>query len=58
VLDCLQELRARVLHGKYCVPFGMSTDCENLLKKLLVLNPANRTSVEVRRIVLSVVICE
>jgi len=39
-----------VLHGKYCVPFGMSTDCENLLKKLLVLNPANRASLEVREV--------
>ncbi|XP_063775504.1 serine/threonine-protein kinase MARK1 [Pseudophryne corroboree] len=33
----LKELRERVLRGKYRIPFYMSTDCENLLKKLLVL---------------------
>uniref|UniRef100_A0A8C3YIQ0 non-specific serine/threonine protein kinase n=1 Tax=Catagonus wagneri TaxID=51154 RepID=A0A8C3YIQ0_9CETA len=38
----LKELRERVLRGKYRVPFYMSTDCENLLKKLLVLNPVKR----------------
>ncbi|KAF3852634.1 hypothetical protein F7725_005989 [Dissostichus mawsoni] len=31
----LKELRERVLRGKYRIPFYMSTDCENLLKKLL-----------------------
>lgn len=44
----LQELRERVLRGKYRIPFYMSTDCENLLKKLLVLNPVKRGSLEVR----------
>lgn len=43
----LQELRERVLRGKYRIPFYMSTDCENLLKKLLVLNPVKRGSLEV-----------
>ncbi|VDK85701.1 unnamed protein product [Litomosoides sigmodontis] len=38
----LKELRERVLRGKYRIPFYMSTDCENLLKKFLVLNPARR----------------
>ncbi|KFO25392.1 Serine/threonine-protein kinase MARK1 [Fukomys damarensis] len=42
----LKELRERVLRGKYRVPFYMSTDCENLLKKLLVLNPVKRGSLE------------
>ncbi|XP_026852785.2 serine/threonine-protein kinase MARK1 isoform X2 [Electrophorus electricus] len=42
----LKELRERVLRGKYRVPFYMSTDCENLLKKLLVLNPGKRGSLE------------
>ncbi|XP_055495692.1 serine/threonine-protein kinase MARK1 isoform X5 [Leucoraja erinacea] len=42
----LKELRERVLRGKYRIPFYMSTDCENLLKKLLVLNPAKRGSLE------------
>lgn len=39
--------RERVLRGKYRIPFYMSTDCENLLKKFLVLNPAKRASLEV-----------
>lgn len=43
----LKELRERVLRGKYRIPFYMSTDCENLLKKFLVLNPARRASLEV-----------
>lgn len=42
----LKELRERVLRGKYRVPFYMSTDCENLLKKFLVLNPQKRASLE------------
>ncbi|XP_031435446.1 serine/threonine-protein kinase MARK1-like isoform X3 [Clupea harengus] len=42
----LKELRERVLKGKYRIPFYMSTDCENLLKKLLVLNPVKRGSLE------------
>ncbi|XP_077283678.1 MAP/microtubule affinity-regulating kinase 3-like isoform X5 [Arctopsyche grandis] len=43
----LRELRERVLRGKYRIPFYMSTDCENLLKKFLVLNPEKRASLEV-----------
>jgi len=46
----LRELRERVLRGKYRIPFYMSTDCENLLKKFLVLNPLKRASLEVRYI--------
>uniref|UniRef100_A0A3B4V4A9 non-specific serine/threonine protein kinase n=1 Tax=Seriola dumerili TaxID=41447 RepID=A0A3B4V4A9_SERDU len=42
----LKELRERVLRGKYRIPFYMSTDCENLLKKLLVLNPGKRGSLQ------------
>uniref|UniRef100_A0A914HJN5 non-specific serine/threonine protein kinase n=1 Tax=Globodera rostochiensis TaxID=31243 RepID=A0A914HJN5_GLORO len=42
----LKELRERVLRGKYRVPFYMSTDCENLLKKFLVLNPVRRGTLE------------
>ncbi|XP_076464475.1 MAP/microtubule affinity-regulating kinase 3-like isoform X8 [Babylonia areolata] len=42
----LKELRERVLRGKYRIPFYMSTDCENLLKKFLVLNPVKRLSLE------------
>ena len=47
----LRELRERVLRGKYRIPFYMSTDCENLLKKFLVLNPSRRASLEVRQFV-------
>ena len=42
----LKELRERVLRGKYRIPFYMSTDCENLLKKFLVLSPTKRASLE------------
>ncbi|KAK4473368.1 hypothetical protein MN116_004526 [Schistosoma mekongi] len=38
----LKDLQERVLRGKYRVPFYMSTDCEALLRKLLVLNPSKR----------------
>ncbi|KAI1229723.1 hypothetical protein IHE44_0010908 [Lamprotornis superbus] len=41
-----QELRERVLRGKYRIPFYMSTDCENLLKKFLILNPTKRGTLE------------
>uniref|UniRef100_A0AAQ5ZAU4 non-specific serine/threonine protein kinase n=1 Tax=Amphiprion ocellaris TaxID=80972 RepID=A0AAQ5ZAU4_AMPOC len=44
--ELFQELRERVLRGKYRIPFYMSTDCENLLKKLLVLNPGKRGSLQ------------
>lgn len=42
----LKELRERVLRGKYRIPFYMSTECENLLKKFLVLNPVKRASLD------------
>nr|XP_032811843.1 MAP/microtubule affinity-regulating kinase 3-like isoform X4 [Petromyzon marinus] len=42
----LKELREKVLRGKYRIPFYMSTDCENLLKRFLVLNPIKRGSLE------------
>ncbi|XP_068729201.1 MAP/microtubule affinity-regulating kinase 3-like isoform X2 [Montipora capricornis] len=42
----LKELRERVLRGKYRIPFYMSTDCENLLKRFLVLNPTKRSRLE------------
>ncbi|CAI5450774.1 unnamed protein product [Caenorhabditis angaria] len=43
----LKELRERVLRGKYRIPFYMSTDCENLLKKFLVINPQRRSALDV-----------
>uniref|UniRef100_A0A1I8FYX6 non-specific serine/threonine protein kinase n=1 Tax=Macrostomum lignano TaxID=282301 RepID=A0A1I8FYX6_9PLAT len=42
----LKELRERVLRGKYRIPFYMSTDCEALLKRMLVLNPTKRHSLD------------
>ncbi|XP_034722877.1 MAP/microtubule affinity-regulating kinase 4 isoform X1 [Etheostoma cragini] len=42
----LKELRERVLRGKYRVPFYMSTDCEGILRRFLVLNPAKRCSLD------------
>uniref|UniRef100_A0A8K9USK3 non-specific serine/threonine protein kinase n=1 Tax=Oncorhynchus mykiss TaxID=8022 RepID=A0A8K9USK3_ONCMY len=42
----LKELRERVVRGKYRIPFYMSTDCENLLKRFLVLNPSKRGTLE------------
>jgi hypothetical protein len=32
----LKDLRERVLRGKYRIPFYMSTECEQLLKKFMV----------------------
>lgn len=44
----LKELRERVIKGKYRIPFYLSTDCESLLKKFLVVNSTKRTTLEVR----------
>ncbi|XP_052834981.1 MAP/microtubule affinity-regulating kinase 3-like [Drosophila gunungcola] len=40
----LNELRVRVLRGKYRVPYYISLDCENLIKKFLVSTPSKRTT--------------
>ena len=40
----LKELRERVLRGKYRIPFYMSTECEQLLKKFLFIVPSKRIS--------------
>ncbi|ORZ37124.1 kinase-like domain-containing protein [Catenaria anguillulae PL171] len=42
----LQKLRARVLTGKFKVPFYMSTDCEKLIKKMLILDAAKRATMQ------------
>ncbi|KAJ3204716.1 MAP/microtubule affinity-regulating kinase 3 [Entophlyctis luteolus] len=42
----LPKLRARVLAGSYKVPFYMSTDCERLIKKMLVIDPKKRATLE------------
>ncbi|XP_028664332.2 serine/threonine-protein kinase SIK3 homolog isoform X1 [Erpetoichthys calabaricus] len=42
----LQNLRARVLSGKFRIPFFMSTECEYLIRHMLVLDPSKRLSME------------
>lgn len=42
----LPKLRARVLAGKFKVPFYMSTDCERLIKKMLVIDSSKRASMD------------
>jgi len=48
----LQELKERVMKGKYRIPYYMSTDCENLVRKFLVVNPTKRTTLEVHSVLL------
>uniref|UniRef100_A0A8C4QNY0 non-specific serine/threonine protein kinase n=1 Tax=Eptatretus burgeri TaxID=7764 RepID=A0A8C4QNY0_EPTBU len=38
----LQNLRARVLSGKFRIPYFMSTECEHLIRHMLVLEPSKR----------------
>jgi len=40
------ELWEWVLSGIYCTPLYMSVECENLLEKLLALNPSERSALE------------
>ncbi|XP_067011544.1 serine/threonine-protein kinase SIK2 isoform X2 [Anabrus simplex] len=42
----LQSLRDRVLSGRFRIPYFMSSDCESLIRKMLVLDPGKRYSVE------------
>lgn len=41
----LQILRDRVLSGRFRIPFFMSTECENLIRRMLVLDPSKRFSI-------------
>uniref|UniRef100_A0A1A8N659 non-specific serine/threonine protein kinase n=3 Tax=Nothobranchius rachovii TaxID=451742 RepID=A0A1A8N659_9TELE len=41
----LPALRQRVTEGRFRIPFFMSQDCENLIRKMLVVDPAKRISV-------------
>ena len=43
----LQELKERVLKGKFSVPFYVPSDLQRLIKKFLVLNPSKRITLEV-----------
>ncbi|XP_022918996.2 serine/threonine-protein kinase SIK2 isoform X1 [Onthophagus taurus] len=38
----LQALRDRVLSGRFRIPYFMSSDCESLIRKMLVLEPSKR----------------
>ncbi|XP_040912857.1 serine/threonine-protein kinase SIK1 [Toxotes jaculatrix] len=38
----LPVLRQRVTEGRFRIPFFMSQDCENLIRKMLVVDPAKR----------------
>ncbi|CAM1332153.1 SIK3 (predicted) [Pycnogonum litorale] len=40
--DTLQSLRSRVLNGKFRIPYFMSTDCENLIRQMLKVDPVRR----------------
>ncbi|XP_042209356.1 serine/threonine-protein kinase SIK1-like isoform X1 [Homarus americanus] len=42
----LPALRDRVLSGRFRIPYFMSSDCEQLVRKMLVLDPTRRYSVE------------
>ncbi|KAK3097997.1 hypothetical protein FSP39_015178 [Pinctada imbricata] len=42
----LMSLRGRVLGGKFRVPFYMSTECENLIKQMLTVDPAKRITID------------
>ncbi|XP_062578305.1 serine/threonine-protein kinase SIK3-like isoform X1 [Saccostrea cucullata] len=42
----LHSLRSRVLSGKFRVPFFMSTECENLIKQMLTVDPSKRITID------------
>ncbi|XP_057666064.1 serine/threonine-protein kinase SIK2-like isoform X1 [Diorhabda carinulata] len=42
----LQALRDRVLSGRFRIPYFMSSDCESLIRKMLVLEPNKRYSIQ------------
>lgn len=41
----LQSLRDRVLSGRFRIPYFMSTECESLIRKMLVLEPSKRYTI-------------
>ncbi|CAD6185154.1 unnamed protein product [Caenorhabditis auriculariae] len=42
----LYQLREKVLSGQYRVPFFMSCDCENLIRRMLAVDPAKRANMD------------
>uniref|UniRef100_H3BBZ1 non-specific serine/threonine protein kinase n=1 Tax=Latimeria chalumnae TaxID=7897 RepID=H3BBZ1_LATCH len=41
----LPVLRQRVLEGRFRIPYFMSQDCENLIRRMLVVDPAKRINI-------------
>lgn len=41
----LPALRQRVLEGRFRIPFFMSRDCESLIRRMLVVDPAKRITI-------------
>nr|CAB3266072.1 serine/threonine-protein kinase SIK2 [Phallusia mammillata] len=41
----LTILKERVLAGRFRIPFWMSQDCENLIRRMLVVNPKKRLTI-------------
>ncbi|XP_071806169.1 serine/threonine-protein kinase SIK2-like [Asterias amurensis] len=44
--NTLPQLKERVLAGRFRIPFFMSTECEQLIRKMLVIDPAKRYTIE------------
>jgi len=42
----LQSLRDRVLSGRFRIPFFMSSECESLIRRILVLDPLRRYTIQ------------
>uniref|UniRef100_A0A1I7SID4 Protein kinase domain-containing protein n=1 Tax=Bursaphelenchus xylophilus TaxID=6326 RepID=A0A1I7SID4_BURXY len=42
----LQALRDRVLSGRIRIPFFMSTECEQLIRRMLTINPTKRPTID------------
>eukprot|EP00127_Corallochytrium_limacisporum_P004698 Clim_evm52s172 gene=Clim_evmTU52s172 len=42
----LGKLRNVIVSGRFKVPFFMSTECESLIRRMLVVNPAKRISIK------------
>jgi len=43
--DNLHALRDRVISGRFRIPYFMSSECENLIRKMLVLDPKKRLTI-------------
>ncbi|XP_070551724.1 serine/threonine-protein kinase SIK2-like [Ptychodera flava] len=44
--NSLQQLKERVLAGRFRIPFFMSTECEQLIRRMLVIDPAKRYTID------------